>query len=495
VIDIEGVRYYYPASGSPALDGIDVTIQAGTRGLVTGASGSGKSTLLRAVNGLVPHFYGGRFGGRVVVGGVDTRRASPRSLAGQVGTVFQDSQARFLTGSIEEEVSFSMELARAPAGEVEARVREILDRMGLAALRDRKLDHLSAGERARVAIAAALARRPAVLVLDEPVTHLDPSGAIAVVEWVRQLTQEDGLAALIAEHRYEWWRGQAEQEIGLAGGRLRRGAGVPDGAGASVEGNLPGPVREGLVRAENLSLRYGRTPALAGVSLVLRPGEVVGLVGRNGSGKTTLLRCLAGLTRPDAGTVTLDGDPLVAGRRVAYVPQPPSGMLLSETVRDEVGLGLNGAGTNGSADEVQRWIRAFGLTGLDDRFPRDLSAGERERVAIASVLITRPSVVLLDEPTLGMDRDRMMAVGGLLRSLAGAGASVLIATHDAAFVAEFASRAVLLAAGRIIADGPPPTVLGQDPDFERAWKLWKQAYLPAATPGGSTGEGKLHADH
>src|SRR3989304_5052009 len=171
MIDLEEVRYPYPEGTPPSLDGVDLMVSAGERVVLTGVSGSGKSTMLRVVNGLVPHFYGGRFGGRALVGGVDTRASSPQGLAADVGTVFQDLPARFLTGTVEDEIAFSLEVGREEARRIPARVAEIAERMAVSALGDRRLDQLSAGEQARLAIAVAAARRPRVLLLDEPVTH------------------------------------------------------------------------------------------------------------------------------------------------------------------------------------------------------------------------------------------------------------------------------------------------------------------------------------
>lgn len=478
VISIDRLHYTYPGSTEAALAELDLDVAAGDRMLVGGVSGSGKSTLLRSVNGLVPHFYGGRFGGRVVVDGLDTRVSSPRLLAAKVGTVFQDSQARFLTNSIEEEIGFSLELARISPAQVRRQAIEIATRMGLTELRSRRLERLSAGERARLGIAAALGRDPAVLVLDEPLTHLDPAGARAVVRWVRELSHEDGLTAIIAEHRQEWWRGQVSHVIQLDAGRIRQGGSTEQPVRAYPPVEIPYAVAPSLLKAEDLRLAFNHRPVLDGVNLSIEPGEILALIGRNGSGKTTLLRCLTGLQRPAHGAILLDETSILetpvfeTARKIGYVPQPPSSMLFSDTVREEVELTArirNGNATPG--EEVQRWAEALDLVSLWDRHPRDLSAGERQRVALAAVLVGRPSVVLLDEPTLGMDGGRMAWLGQTLQALREAGAAVVVATHDAAFVVEAATRAVMLDHGRIVAEGDPAEVLGCDPDFTYALEL------------------------
>lgn len=401
--------------------------------------------------------------------GMDTRLVPPRRLGARVGTVFQDSQARFFTGSVGEEVAFSLELTGARSDAVHRQTATIIERMGLGELESRRPDRLSAGERARLGIAAALGRDPAVLLLDEPVTHLDPEGARAVVTWVGELSRADGLTVILAEHRFGVWRGEIDRAVFLEDGRP---GGEPEtlivGDGCAPHPSIP-PVKQAGVRAEGLSLSFDGRQVLEGVNLTIAPGEVVGLVGPNGSGKTTLLRCLAGLQRPDRGTVTFDGEAAIeagAGRsrRIGYVPQPPSRMLFAETVREEV-TPLKGRNGHGPDFDACPWIEGFGLGALVDRHPRDLSAGERQRVALAAVLAQRPSIVLLDEPTLGMEARRMVWLRRLLADLSRAGSAVVVATHDAAFVAAAAGRAVVLDHGRIVADGKPAAVLGSHPIF------------------------------
>ena len=480
MISIEAVRYTYPEAPRPALSGIDLTVSAGERVLLAGVSGSGKSTLLRVVNGLVPHFYGGRFGGRALVGGVDTRLSSPQGLAADVGTVFQDLPARFLTGTVEDEIAFSLEVGREEARRIPARVAEIAERMAVSALGDRRLDQLSAGEQARLAIAVAAARRPRVLLLDEPVTHIDPSGAQAVVEWVRQLSHDEGVAVLVAEHRLEVWQVIADRVMRLSQGGLP----AVDGPSKSGNGECPelgeigASVPPAALRLRGLRLRLGRVDVLRGVDLDVRPGELLALVGRNGSGKTTLLRCIMGLTRPGVGEISINGASVngrsvgEVARTIGYVPQAPSSMLFADSVAEEIGLTLRSRGHDDGPSGVAPWLAAFGLSSLAGRYPRDLSAGERQRVALAAVLAGRPSMVLLDEPTLGMDRPRMGWLGRGLERLRRAGCAIVVATHDASFVAEYASRAVLLAAGRIAAEGRPRVVLEADPAFAGALARW-----------------------
>jgi len=488
VIALERLRYTYPESPRPALLDLDLTIAGGECVLVGGVSGSGKSTLLRAINGLVPHFYGGRFGGRAIVAGLDTRLARPQVLAAHVGTVFQDHPSRFLTASVEEEVAFSLEVAVSDPRRIPARVREVVDRLGVAELAGRQLDRLSAGEQARLAIAAAAARGPRILVLDEPVTHIDPSGAQAVVHWVEQMARQDGVTVVVAEHRSETWAQAVDRRV-----RLAPTGAIEDAAAErrapevepSVWDHVAPPTSAGL-RARGLQVAFNGRSVLRGIDLDLEPGEIVALVGRNGSGKTTLLRSLMGILPAQAGDVqvgraSIRGRPVrETARRIGYVPQAPSSMLFADTVADEIGLTLGQHG-RAARSAVEPWLESFGLRGLADRYPRDLSAGERQRLALAVVLAAGRPILLLDEPTLGMDRPRLAWLGAMLDAFRRAGAAILLATHDAAFVADYATRAILLSGGRVAAQGTPVDVLDADPAFADALRRWRVEAMGEAT--------------
>jgi energy-coupling factor transport system ATP-binding protein len=519
-VELENVSYAYPEASRLALDQIDLRIAAAESVLIAGASGSGKSTLLRAVNGLVPHFYGGRFAGRASVMGLDTRTTAPQLLAAHVGMVFQDLPARFLSDSVDGEIAFSLELAgnggRLTAGQVEA----ISERMGVAHLRGRRLEHLSAGEQARLAIAAALARRPKVLLLDEPVTHIDPAGSQAVVGWASQLRRQEGVTVLLAEHRPEVWRAMIDREIRLgADGRIvsdvdpRPGEApaldatldeVPSGMLGAIPSGMLGAIPSGTLsavapstlRARGLDIILGRRPILRGIDMDLTPGELVAVVGRNGSGKTTLLRALVGLQRVESGHIELGGRPISSWApterigRLGFVPQAPASMLFAETAEDEIASTLRRRGE--AAGAVEPWLEAFGLAGVRQRYPRDLSAGERQRLALGAILAGLPSVLLLDEPTLGMDRARLAWLGGVLTELRRGGCAILVATHDPGFVAGFATRAVLLAGGGIVAHGDPQDVLRADPAFADALSRWKSGFDMIGS--GAEPRGERHAD-
>jgi len=480
LIAFEDVGYRYPEAEEPALRGITTTVEPGEVILLRGASGSGKSTLLRCLNGLVPHSTGGHFRGRVVVCGLDTRTQPPRELGTHVGFVFQHPDAQFVLESVEAELAFGLENLGLAQPLMRKRVEEVIDQVGINPLRRRRIDALSGGERQRVAIAAALAMHPQVLVLDEPTSQLDPQAAEDVLQVVLRLVAELGMTTVIAEHRIERIAPFVDRIWTLDAGVLRdqppRTALAEGGARPPIvdlairAGWAPIPLglrdarrqaqhlpanppprpsptrREGDFRngsapitcqVEGLDHRYDALPAVHRVSLTLHRGQVVALMGRNGCGKTTLLKLIAGLLQPQRGRVAHEG-------AAAYVPQDADTLLFAPTVDEE----LRGQ----TADVVapfSAWL---------DRYPRDLSSGERQQLAIA-LMGARADLLLLDEPTRGLDHTVKRALSAYLRTRAGAGATIVVATHDVEWAARTASRVLLMADGEIYADGPPASVL------------------------------------
>ena len=496
MIEIRHVHYVYPDCIEPALNGLDLEVAAGETLLLAGRSGSGKSTCLRAVAGLVPRFYGGRFAGTICVAGMDTRAHLPMDLAAKVGMVFQEPEARFLSRRAEDEIAFGLEIAGLPATVIRRRLASVVERLELGPLLGRPLETLSAGEQQRVAVAAAVVRQPEVLLLDEPTSQLDGRGADEVVDWVSNLCQASGLAVLIAESRLGRWSQKATRLGHLDAGRLAalgpvedavakmpmapplahaaRALGlahwVGDGAEAELRArlaaipggrmDLPVPGRRRL-RASGLRFAFDGTPVLAGVDLEVGEGETVALVGRNGSGKTTLLRCLIGLLTPQAGAVELDGRSILGqpvaerARRIGYVPQWPTGLLFAPDLRQELQVTLRNLGRGAGAGlDPEEVLARFGLLEVAGRYPRDLSAGQRQRAALAAILVGRPEVLLLDEPTLGMDPMAEEDLARLLADLRREGAAVLVATHDVEFAARHAQRCVVLESGAVATSGP-----------------------------------------
>ncbi len=513
MIVFDDVTITWDGATEPVLRNVNLGIRDGDLCVVVGSTGTGKSTLLGAVNGLVPHFTGGTLRGRVTVDGRDTRDHPPREFADLVGVVGQDPLAGFVTDVVEDELAYGMEQLGLPADVMRARVEETLDLLGIADLRHRPLASLSGGQQQRVAIGAAFTPHPRVLVLDEPTSALDPTAAEDVLAAITRLVHDLGVTAVVAEHRLERIVQYADHLVEVrADGTVRHGAPADllvDTAVAPpvVElgrragwSPLPLSVRDARRRAvalrdqldashavrdvaaeasakdapvalsaRGVTVRYGDVVAVRAVDLDLYAGEVLALMGRNGAGKSSLLWSLQGSGRRDGGTVTVGGDDPhdlsapQARRRVGLVPQTASDLLYLSAVDAEC------AQADDESERPAGTCRALldrlvpGLPG--DQHPRDLSEGQRLALVLAIQLVASPSVVLLDEPTRGLDYRAKDELARLIADLVADGRAVVVSTHDVEFVASVADRVVVLADGDVVADGPTREVVVASPTF------------------------------
>lgn len=519
MIIISDLSFTYPGTARPALQGITLQIPDGEFCLVMGPSGSGKSTLLRCINGLVPHFSGGIVHGSIRVNNLDPIMLSPREMSRMVGFVFQDPEAQFVVDRVEDEIAFSLENAAFPKDEMDTRVEEALRLLELTPLRSRRLDTLSGGEIQRVAIAAALALKPQILVLDEPTSQLDPHGAEEVLEALVSLNKTIGLTVILAEHRLERVLPHIGQIIYLSDDYPGGLSGTPREVLSKVQLNppmiilgkqlgwepLPLTIDQAIecarqstsrklpaendsqlsklavhddreaafIHAEAVHVNFGTIQALRGVDLSIYPGEIAVMMGPNGAGKSTLLRSLIGLTPIAQGDIRVDGKD-IAGRKVAdicqqvgYLPQDPNALLFADTVMQELQITLRNHHMDSSdvnpipGDMLAR----LGLGDKADSYPRDLSTGERQRVALGAVLVTHPGALLLDEPTRGLDYGAKLTLLRLLKSWRDEGMAILMVTHDVELAVQAADRVILLENGLVTADGSPVDVLANSSTF------------------------------
>jgi energy-coupling factor transport system ATP-binding protein len=439
VATLTRVTYWYPGAAEPALSDACLTLEDGMT-VVAGPSGGGKSTLLRVFNGLVPHFHGGRIAGEAEVMGWNVVETPTRKLARFVGFVFQDPELQTVYNVVDREVAFGLENIGLPPREMAGRVDEALHAAGIEHLAARAVRTLSGGERQRVALASALATRPRLVVLDEPTSQLDPSGAEMVLAATLRLVDE-GRPVVVSEHRLDRLMEAATRVVLVDGGQIR----VTDRAEWRPSAPSARPQRASQVGDEAWSLQrvsagFGDRLVLDGIDLAGHSGEVIALSGPNGGGKTTLLRLIAGSLDPLAGRAQRRPG------RIAYLPQNPTALLHRPTVRDEVAFTLQ---RSGDSEPPEAILDALDLRSVAHRYPRDLSCGERQRTALAAVLPGTPQLVLLDEPTRGMDAGARGALVHLVARLRDRGAAVVLATHDADLRHALADRVVHVGAGKV----------------------------------------------
>ncbi len=499
LLAFDRVTYSYPGAETTALNEVSIDIRPGEFCLLAGLSGHGKSTLLRAACGLVPHFHGGHFAGQVTLAGLNTREHGPARLGAFAGVLFQDPETQLVMSTVRAELALALESRGHGAGAVARGVEEVALALGIDSLLDRSTRDLSGGEKQRVALGAALAGRPRLVLLDEPTSQLDPVAGDELIGLLRRLNQEWETTIVLAEHRLERCLSAADRVIALQRGRVGCDGApevflqwaaqhapalqTPAAKLFSLANLHPAPAgvrqarmtlrKHGLLPEDDQPAPSGRGPAnararradrraaalwlsgvwhelrdgpaiLRGVTLSVAPGESIALMGRNGAGKSTLLRHAAGLLEPTRGRIE-------SGGRVALLLQNPGDYFIHERVADE---------TSSQA------LRAAGLERMAERNPRDLSGGERQRLALAIVTDTGagdaaapPAVLALDEPTRGMDRQAKAELATELRRRSARGQAVIVATHDPEFAAACADRAILLADGRVIADGTASELL------------------------------------
>jgi energy-coupling factor transport system ATP-binding protein len=504
-VTVRGLRCTYEGADRPALAGVDCDVPPGSLTVVMGATGAGKTTLARCLTNIVPCFLAGDRAGEVLLQGESIAGLRVGELAGRIGMVFQDFEAQLFSSDVTQEIVFGLEHTGVAPSEMGARVRDALATVGLPGFEGRDPGTLSGGEKQRLSIAGLLALRPPVLVLDEPTTDLDPVGrrdVFAVLAGLRRerlailLIEHDVGAAVAADHllllrdgrvvasgppaivladaagcaeagvrphdvcRVFAALGLADPPLdpGDAAARLRREGLVP----SAPPDAPPPPSRQAILQLEGVGHRFadGRE-ALAGVSFAVGVGELVAVIGRNGSGKTTLARHLNGLLRPTAGRVLLDGEDIAAlalediAQRVGYVFQDPDHQLFAASVTEEVAFGPRNLGL--PAAEIERRVtESLDAVGLDarDADPFLLDKGARQRLAVAAVLALQPDVLVLDEPTTGLDWPEQRRMLDLLRAVQRAGRTVIVITHTPWVITEYAERVLLLAGGFLRYDGP-----------------------------------------
>jgi energy-coupling factor transport system ATP-binding protein len=530
-VSIEGLAYRYRGQQKPALNGVDLEVAEGEFVVIMGPSGAGKSTLCVSLNGLIPHFFRGKMEGEVRVGGRSTREGKVGEFAQEVGLVFQDFEAQLFSTNVALEVAFGPENFRVERGEMIERVERVLGQVRLEGFEKRTPATLSGGQKQRLAIASVLAIEPRILCLDEPTTDLDPVGKLGIFEIAEDLKDRDDVTLIVVEHETEetleadriivlrdgeivadgparevlrdvelleesrvmplqvtrffhemgLWQGQLPltPQEGIAEFRQRGWRVNPDRHRRLVEADAKREEGYGdpVIQVEGLTHRYPNgVVALEGVDLTVRKGEFLAVLGQNGSGKTTLVKHFNGLLHPTEGTVRVGEDETSEqglrqlGQSVGYVFQNPDHQIFSDTVADEVAFGpkIRGMEEGEIKERVEEALAAVGLEGRGGEDPFGLTKGERQRVAVASVLAVRPEVLILDEPTTGLDYAEQRSMMDLVKSLNESGSTIIVVTHTMWVVAEYAHRAAVVREGKIALQGTVREVFAEEDELHEA---------------------------
>jgi len=454
IIRFDEVTYWYPEKEEPAVEDLSMQVEEGDFVLLYGSSGSGKSTVCRMLNGLVPKYSGGRMKGTVIVDGLITKNNTITKLSSKIGLVFQDPESQFVMDSVENELSFGLENRNSPPAEVKRRVDYAVQKLGISHLLARKTGELSSGEKQKVILASIISMNPKVLVLDEPTSQLDPQARREFIKLVAKISREDNLTVMMVEHNVDEAIGFADYVYDLD---KKRRMSSKEFQKEHIKKD-PKPKRKRakkghpVVSVRNLSKYLSGRKIINDVNLDVYNGECLAIMGRNGAGKTTLVKHFNGLLSPDEGSVKVFGMDTTKtpveelARYVSYLPQNPSDMLFCDTVWEEVEFTLRQMGLKA---DVGSMLQRFDLLNHKDDYPRDLSVGEKQRVALASILISNPRMVVLDEPTRGIDAKSREAMMEIVRSMTAEGRTVVLVTQDEKLAAALADRTMVVDEGRV----------------------------------------------
>ena len=526
-ISVNNLSFTYRNSAHKALDGINFKLHQGEMLVIMGKSSAGKSTLCRCLNGIIPKFIKGDLSGNIEVFGEPIKDKPIYQIAQNVGLVFQDFESQLFSTNVELEVAFGPENLSLSREEIGKRIRHSLNKVGLIGFENRQPHTLSGGEKQRLAIASVLSMRPRVMILDEPTTDLDPIGRYEIFQSLSELKKES-ISMILVEHDAEDII-NSDRIMILSDGKIvafddtknilkdtkfLESYGirplqipklfmeigldiVPFTAESAYE--LSGKLLESLIdehkynslkekdknriygdvviEIKNVTYSYSKGEnVLNDINLSIREGEFVAIIGQNGSGKTTLAKLTNGLLKPTSGKVICFGKDTSKtkiselGKNVGYVFQNPDHQIFSNTVKEELMFGPRNFGLSEDqiSDNIAQALQAVHLEGYEDRDPFSLTKGERQRVAVASILACKPKVLILDEPTTGLDYIQQKSMMELLRSLNSTGHTIIIITHSLWVVAEYAHRAIVINDGSIIIDGTVREVFSRQEELESA---------------------------
>lgn len=483
MIQIQQLSFRFQSSPRYALRDLNLQIAPGEFVVVTGPSGCGKSTLALAIGGYLFRQYDGQASGAVTVAGMDARQTPIYDVAEVVGLVQQNPEAQFCTLTVLDEVAFGLENRRLPREEIRQRIEWALGIVGAAHLIDRPLAALSGGEKQKVAIAAVMAAKPQVLIFDEPTSNLDPTATAEIFKVIEHIRDKAGISVIVIEHKVDYLLPFEPRMVVMESGRIvydgpvmrQGGKGAREQRGKEAQGQ-----GETVVEVTDLHVGYNGASVLRGVSLEIRQGEFVAVMGDNGSGKTTFLQSILGLLKPDQGRVEVLGQdtrhtPISQlARQVGFVFQNPDHQLFAESVWKEATFALRNlhALDEASRTRTKELLTRCGLQERGQDHPYRLSYGEKRRLNLISALAHAPRLILLDEVLIGQDAQNATFLMELLRERVERGGTVVMVNHNPEVTRRYASRLIFFNSGQAIVDAPTGEA------FRQLGDMGRRAYLP-----------------
>ena len=497
IININNLTFNYPDSKQSAIKNINLTVNEGEFILIVGPSGCGKSTLIRLLNRSVPDYYGGTIEGKVYIRGKNIEYLDKKQAVENVGMVYQHPEKQIVLQDVEREIAFGLENFNKDINTMKRNVSEVISLLGLNKIRDKQTTEISGGEKQRVAIASVVSMDPDIIVFDEPISQLDPISAEEVLNSIKKLNRDLGKTIILVEQRLDKCFHMADRIIFMEDGEIV-GQGTPKNIPENIVNKyhlptltyifkeaglqtLPITVKEGrniiknsqfqdlkeekvidqevIMKVEKLNFEYERGhKILNDVSFQLHKGEIMTVMGENGAGKSTLFKIIAGMIDKYKGKIFIDNKNIKSSKlnerikKIGYLSQNPNDYFGRKTVIEEVGYTLKNLGAY-SEERIKEVMKLLNITHLKDKNPRDLSGGEKQRVAIACTIITDPEILILDEPTRGMDAEAKENLGSIIKSLAKEGKSIIVITHDSDFAGDYSHSIMLMFNGEIVANG------------------------------------------
>lgn len=501
-IELKNLDYWYAGQEKKSLNNINLQIHKGEILFVVGRSGSGKSTLAKAITGTVPQFYGGKIRGEVLIKNIPLKDMSHRDRAKEITLVFQDPERQLMMNKVHREIAFGLESVGMEESIIERRVWEAMQFSNILDIAERDIGSLSGGEKQRLAITSAIAYLPGCIILDEPTSQLDPSAAEEVITLIKKINEELGTTIIVIEQRIDKWFEIADRMVIMEAGaiifngskeeiyrehyesfypeyfklakrlgykepprsfkHMRRLVGSEQITIKPLE--LRGTKAEtACIKIRNLKVNYGSIQALKNINITIKEGDFLGIIGSNGAGKSTLLKSIMGLSSYEGSINILDKEVKKLklkeiSKIIGYVSQNPNDYITKDTVYEELKFTLDNHSIKDYA-LIDELMVKLGIEDLRHKNPRDLSGGEKQRVAIASILVTKPRILMLDEPTRGLDYDTKVKLGALLKELNEEGTTIIMVTHDMEFASRLCKNFILMFNGRVAALGDHHQVL------------------------------------